>query len=189
MLNLPYFIYFSHIKPNYQEVNRLRVDAPTEDQYKSFAPNGTPNAQSSNQSDIQYESTNIVRKHAGNSVPRDFHNRVFERSRKITPPLSGENNKNLSDLDKKRSQFRRSPSYTNAISVDSDPKDANCLNTVEAPPFYSEASPKRCPSYSQAVDELPLITKRESEKQNTKTKYFDGKYYVGVVADTDDSAL
>lgn len=161
----------------------------TEDQYKSFAPNGTPNAQSSNQSDIHNESPNTVKNHVGNSLPRDFQNRVFERSRKVTPPLSGENNKNLSDLDKKRSQFRRSPSYTNAISVDSDPKDVNCLNTVEAPSLYPEASPKRCPSYSQAVEESPLITKRDSDKQNTKTKYFDGKYYVGVVADTDDSAL
>lgn len=125
-------------------------------------------------------------------MPCDFQNRVFERARNVTPPVAGgENSKDQSDLDKKRSQFRRSPSYTNAISVDSsESKDLSNLNTLEQPPpSYSDASPKRCPSYSQAVEESPLIAKHDNDKHNLKTKYFDGKYYVGVVRDMDDSAL
>ncbi|XP_045213754.2 glutamate receptor ionotropic, NMDA 2B-like [Mercenaria mercenaria] len=183
------------IEPNCKEFTNPCIDITSEDQYKSRAPNGTSNAQSSNQnSGPLYETPDSLRQttenHVGNSVPCDFQNRVFERPETVSPPSVGENNKNKSDLEKKRSQFRRSPSYTNAISIDSnDSKDVSTLNTIEPPPSYTEASPKRCPSYSQAVEESPLLSRNNGDKHNMKTKYFDGKYYVGVVRDTDDSAL
>lgn len=156
--------------------------------------NGNTNAQQSVlTTDPHYEAPNIVIKkvsqnHVGNSIPSDFQSQVYDRPRNITHIVTGEKGTGTSDLDKKRLQFRRSPSYTNAISVDND-KDVDTLNTAKTPHNFSEPSPKRCPSYSQAVEESPVITKRDLDKHNTKTKYFDGKYYVGVVNDTDDSAL
>jgi hypothetical protein len=192
------FIYSFHFRTNEsscKEYTNPCIDITSEDQYKSPTLNGTSNAQNSNQSSGPlYEAPDSLRQpannHVGNSIPCDIQNRVFERPRRVSPPLVGENNKDKSDLDKKRSQFRRSPSYTNAISVDStDSKDVSTLNTIEPPPCYTEASPKRCPSYSQAVEESPLLSRNNSDKHNLKTKFFDGKYYVGVVRDTDDSAL
>ncbi|XP_052268514.1 glutamate receptor ionotropic, NMDA 2B-like [Dreissena polymorpha] len=106
-----------------------------------------------------------------------------------------ENIGNLSDSDKKRLHFRRSPSYTNAISVESDNPDTPERAVSDAPsappPIQVEISHKRLPSYSQAVDMSPVIDKRDVDKSPaaTKSKYFEGKYYVGVTNQNDDSEL
>ena len=112
---------------------------------------------------------------------------------------------NVSDLDKKRSQFRRSPSYTNAISIDNDtgpegtgtptaPAPSGMYVSVPHKNCKNEISPKRCPSYSDAVEQSPVLNGKGENldpkaQQQTKTKYFEGKYYVGVANDIDDNTL
>lgn len=112
---------------------------------------------------------------------------------------SGALTRELSDMEKKRSQFRRSPSYTNAISIDNDtdgestPISQNPGISVPQQNCNTEISPKRCPSYSDAVEQSPVLNGKgdhlEPKSQHTRTKYFDGKYYVGVANETDDNAL
>lgn len=113
------------------------------------------------------------------------------------------------DLDKKRSQFRRSPSYTNAVSIDNDtPTEGAETPTGIGVPQQNcnmDVSPKRCPSYSHAVEHSPLLNGKEDKGDNcgkggttsdssllhpnARTKYFDGKYYVGVTNEGDDHSL
>lgn len=187
---------FSRTEPtDFCDYTKGTVDlTTTDDPFKAIEANGTHTsaAQSAQTIESLYDTPKQLYKdtssnHVGNSVPHYFQSHDPNRLNSMTANI-GENGKELSDLDKKRLHFRRSPSYTNAISVDSDLKDVNTL-TAEEPPTYMDVSPKRCPSYSQAVEESPLLTKGNGEKHNTKTKYFDGKYYVGVVNDTDESAL
>ena len=94
----------------------------------------------------------------------------------------------MNEVDKRRLQFRRSPSYTNAISTDDDPKDDKIGD-----PFLCtrESSPRRCPSYSHAVEDGPVLDSKSNKtpRQQVRTRFYDGKYYVGVANDQDESAL
>ncbi|KAL4240267.1 Glutamate receptor ionotropic [Mactra antiquata] len=180
---------------DFSEYTKDTVDlTTTEDPFKAIEANGTHNsaAQSVHTIESLYDTPkqlynkDKINNHVGNSTSHCFHNYDPSRQNCLAPTLKEDV---MSDLDKKRLHFRRSPSYTNAISIDSDvTKDTNSL-TADEPPTYMDVSPKRCPSYSQAVEESPLLSKGHGDKQNTKTKFFDGKYYVGVVNDSDESAL
>ena len=94
----------------------------------------------------------------------------------------------LNDVDKRRLQFRRSPSYTNAMSTEDDSKEDKNSEPLLC---TKEASPRRCPSYSQAVEDGPVLDSKsiKSPRQQVRTRYYDGKYYVGVANDQDESAL
>ena len=94
----------------------------------------------------------------------------------------------MDEVDKRRLQFRRSPSYTNAMSTEEDPKE----NNLSDPSICTrEASPRRCPSYSEAVEDGPVLDgkRTNSPRQQVRTRFYDGKYYVGVANDQDESAL
>ena len=81
------------------------------------------------------------------------------------------------------------------MSTDSDGKEGNSSTKSQSVNNTKpeDASPKRCPSYSQAVEQSPVLDSlspsSETPKQNTRTRFYDGKYYVGVAGDNDESAL
>jgi len=163
-----------------------------------------------NNSESHYETPDSLRQKIANHVTADQATLERLRQRSVSPnnAKNGEGGTEMASLDKKRQQLRRSPSYTNAISVDSDsnkdeppcqaelpvnePAATRCDpedNEPAAARCGSEGGRKRCSSYSQAIEDSPLIGKPSSEKRGVKTKYFDGKYYVGVSNNTDDSSL
>ena len=94
----------------------------------------------------------------------------------------------LNEVEKRRLQFRRSPSYTNAMSTDDEVKGPKSSDTNIC---THEASPRRCPSYSQAVEDGPVLDgKRTNDpKPHIRTRFYDGKYYVGVSNDNEESGL
>ena len=100
----------------------------------------------------------------------------------------GPDNIELNEIDKRRQQFRRSPSYTNAMSTDDEAKEQKSSDTDLC---THDASPRRCPSYSQAVEDGPVLDgKRTNDpKPHIRTRFYDGKYYVGVSNDHEESGL
>ncbi|XP_052790381.1 glutamate receptor ionotropic, NMDA 2B-like [Mya arenaria] len=174
---------------------RNLISAPVGHETKPREQNGKSVTQMKDcNSESHYETPDSLRQRIVNNVSVDPFASDNRRQRGVNPQNSKPSENKvleLSDLDKKRQQFRRSPSYTNAISVDSDKKEENDSAKTISPPLSNMEinSPKRCNSYSQAVEHSPVLDRRDNDRRNTKTKYFDGKYYVGVSNKTDDSAL
>lgn len=208
-----------------------RLDSPssnsitfsTEAERPSSQPNGRSVAQANNsQTDGLYEIPSTVKHNTDNHVDISNKELPHHRLRPTKDPGKSVKSAEMSETDKKRSQFRRSPSYTNAISIDNDtPQDGVATPTSQGPGNFlsqgteqsagiplpdqpatisvpqancHEISPKRCPSYSHAVELSPFLNGRgdnsdPGKQPRAKTKYFDGKYYVGVANETDENSL
>ncbi|KAL3877865.1 hypothetical protein ACJMK2_035509 [Sinanodonta woodiana] len=116
-----------------------------------------------------------------------------------------ENNMELdvSEVDRKRAVFRRSPSYTNAMSCESDGKPCDSNPEVRRSPSYTQAVGKEKydavnPSVDNSQDRPKPNARFEDEtsldnrirpRASNRTRFYEGKYYTGVEDGEDESSL